>query len=185
MAEYNMGPYRIRPCGEFNSATRYRYLDLVTYQGGSYVCCNYDTIDGTGVIGVLPTGEDESLLYWQCISVRGDRGPAGEIYKNFEVISDGIWDFHVTNTDKIIIPSEAPDEISIINMHDGQCGIILTEKDLILPSNSDHSIDFDYVTILPSQYYMYSFVYYNNSTRGAIRLNRFIWNRTVIEQWER
>lgn len=185
MSEYNMGPYRIRPCGEFESTKRYRYLDLVTYQGGSYICCNYDTIDGVGAIGILPIGEDESSLYWQCVSARGDKGPAGEVYKEFEIIRDGIWDLDILNTDKIIIPIDAPDEISIINVHNGQCGIILTEKDLILPPNSDHSIDFDYVTILPSQYYMYSFVYYNNIITGSIRSDRFIWNRTVIEQWER
>ena len=46
MAEYNLGPFRIRPMGIFDSSKSYRFLDLVAYNGGSYVCINMDTIDG-------------------------------------------------------------------------------------------------------------------------------------------
>lgn len=176
MTEYNMGPYRIRPCNEFDPTKSYRYLDLVTYDGGSYLCCNMDTIDGIAVTGVLPTGQPQSKLYWQCIGSRGEKGETGNGYKEFISITNGVWDF--SKSDKIIIPDNGSDTLLISNVSNGCCGVILTSKELTLPTNSEYSIDFNYVTCGTNQYYMYTFIYgaYDGSN------NKFIWNRTVINQ---
>ena len=176
MAEYDLGPYRIRTCGEFDSTRAYKYLDIVTYNGGSYICCNLDTIDGTAAIGILPEGEHRSNLYWQCIALRGEKGETGDSYKSFINVTNGKWDFSLS--DKIVIPEGAPDTLEISNVYNGCCGIILSQKELELPTNSDYSIDFYYVTRNATQYYMYTFVY-----GACISSNKkFIWNRTVINQ---
>ena len=44
MADYNLGPYRPRPRGVFSSIEMYRYLDIVEYNGSSYININYDKI---------------------------------------------------------------------------------------------------------------------------------------------
>lgn len=176
MPDYNLGPFRIRPRGEFISSEHYRFLDLVSYNGGSYLCCNMDTIDGVAVTGVLPEGQTKSELYWQCLAHKGEKGDIGGSYNEFIEVTDGVWDFD--RSDKIIIPESGSDDIQISNAYNGCCGIILTNKDLSLPPNSDYSIDFNYVTCGTNQYYMYTFVYglFNSTSE------RFIWNRTVIDR---
>lgn len=173
----NLGPYRIRPRGKFSSEKSYRFLDLVSYQGGSYLCSNYDTIDGTGAIGVLPTGAHNSEIYWMCIAERGEPGLIEVEYLPIENLEDNTWDFDVT--DKIYIGKSFNKVLDIINVYDGCCGAILTENDnLLLPANSDYSIDFNYVNInSANQYYLYTFIYANMGAGS-----RFIWNRTVINK---
>lgn len=70
----NLGPFRIRPRGEFSSTEKYRFLDLVSYNGSSYLCKNDDTIDGTGAISVLPAGAHNSDAYWMLSASRGEPG---------------------------------------------------------------------------------------------------------------
>lgn len=174
---HNLGPFRIRPCGAFSSETSYRFLDLVSYEGGSYICNNYDTIDGTGVIGVLPEGASNSEAYWQCIAKRGEPGLIEVEYLPIGSLEDGIWDFDVT--DKIYIEESFTKTLDITNVYDGCCGAILTKnRNLLLPTNSDFSIDFNYITITnANQYYLYTFIYANIGAGS-----RFIWNRTVINK---
>lgn len=176
MADYNLGPYRPRPRGEFVSSENYRYLDIVTYNGGSYICINLDTIDGIAVAGVLPTGSVESELYWQALAEKGEKGDMADGYNSFITVSNGVWDFN--NSDKIIIPENAPDTLEISNAYNGCCGVILTTKDLTLPSNSNYSIDYNYISCMTNQYYMYTFVYGSHIGDS----DKFIWNRTVIDQ---
>ena len=47
--DYNLGRYRINPRGSYNNTTRYDYLDLVFYNGLSYLCINEE-----GCRGILP-----------------------------------------------------------------------------------------------------------------------------------
>lgn len=181
MAEYDLGPYRVRPRGEYNDTTIYKYLDIVTYDGGSYICSNLDTIDGDSCIGIPPTsnteeGNERAKLYWQCVGSRGEKGERGDTYLNFIEVTNGTWDY--TESDKIKIPDIAPDTLDITGIEDGACGIILTKKDLQLPYNSEFSIDFNYVVPDATQYYMYTFVYGSFISDNK----KFIWNRTVINQ---
>jgi hypothetical protein len=177
MAVNNLGPFRIRPRGEWSSKTSYRYLDLVSYKGSSYVCTNYDTIDKTSCIGVLPTGGNDSDEYWMLNAEKGEAGLLELEYLPIGELDDYTWDFDIT--DKVYITESFDKTLDIVNVYDGCCGIILTEnKNLKLPSNSDYSVDFNYVSIVnANQYYLYSFIY---ADMGAG--SRFIWNRTVINK---
>lgn len=173
----NLGPFRLRPRGEFSSEASYRFLDVVTYEGGSYWCINYDTIDGTAAIGVLPEGAHNSEAYWQCIAKRGEPGLIEIEYLPIGNLEDGVWDFDIT--DKIYVEESFLDTLEITNVYDGCCGAILTKnRNLQLPSNSDYSIDFNYTNITnANQYYLYTFIYANMGVGS-----RFIWNRTVINK---
>ncbi len=178
MAEYDLGPYRVRPRGEFNNSTIYHYLDVVTYNGGSYICCNLDSIDHDSAVGIKPVGDTvvDSTMYWQCIGSKGDKGDKGDTYIGFIEVLDGKWDY--AESDKIVIPELGSDTLEINNAYDGCCGLILTTKELELPTNSEYSIDFNYVTRNATQYYMYTFVYGSCISENK----KFIWNRTVINQ---
>ena len=173
----NLGPFRPRPRGNFSSKEKYRFLDLVSYNGGSYICINYDTIDGTAAIGVLPTGAHNSEAYWQCIAEKGEPGLIEVEYLPIGHLEDGVWDFDVT--DKIYVEEYFNDILDITNVYDGCCGAILTKNNnLQLPINSDYSIDFNYTNITSAnQYYLYTFIYANMGSGS-----RFIWNRTVINK---
>ena len=177
MADFNLGAFRINPKKAFDPAASYRFLDMVSYDGGAYVCCNEDTIDGDACIGILPAGQPNSELYWMCIASKGETGAAASWYPPFITVNDNRWEY--SQSDKIIIPENAPTgTLEIIDAYDGCCGLIITrKKDLTLPANSDYSVDFDYVTAGTNQYYMYTFVYVPLDTG-----NRFVWNRTVINQ---
>ena len=177
MSTFDLGPYRPRPMGEFEPDKEYRYLDIVTYNGGSYICCNNDVIDNVSCIGILPEGESNSELYWMCLAHKGSKGDSPNAYNSYSSILDGNWDYSIT--DKIFIPDNAlTDEISISNIYDGACGIIITRKDLILPSNSMKSIDYNFVDIeTSSDYYFYTFTY---SNLGGTNEYVYIWHRSII-----
>ena len=53
MADFNLGVYRPRPMGAFDPTENYRYLDIVTYDGASYININLDTIDGLMAHGII------------------------------------------------------------------------------------------------------------------------------------
>ena len=173
----NLGPFRIRPRGEYKDNESYRFLDLVSYNGSSYLCSNYDTIDGDSCIGVIPT----NTAYWMLIAEKGEVGSYEMEYMPIVKLTPNednkyVWNFNIT--DKVTIednPNEVANKLVINNVKNGYCGALITTKsDLVLPNNSDYSIDFNYVTITnANQYYLYTFIY---------AYDRFIWNRTVIER---
>ena len=174
MVEWNMGAYRPNPKGEWSGTERYEYLDWVTYNGSSFLCIHYDPDDNLACIGVLPEGEAQSELYWMCTAQRGATGDAPSAYLPYVKITDGTWDYDVT--DKIYIPSDGQNSISIVNVYNGCCGVIYTNKDLELPSNSLKAIDFDYARVIhANEMYFYTFSY---GIFGEEEL--FIWHRTVV-----
>ena len=67
MATKILGKVAITPKGEYNSATTYQDLDLITYQGNSYLALKETT-------GNLPTNNE----YWQLIAEKGKDGEKGE-----------------------------------------------------------------------------------------------------------
>lgn len=188
MAEtVNLGPFRIRPRGAYDGTEYYRYLDLVSYEGGSYICMNYDTIDKISCQGIPPVGAHESEAYWQCVAERGERGlievehlEMGDL-NDLDLLTGYIWDFDVT--DKIYIDDAFDKELEIQNVYNGCIGAIITpNRNLKLPYNSDYSIDFNYMNIVSdNQYYLYTFMYTTAEGVGAAG-GRFIWNRTVINK---
>lgn len=179
MADYNLGPYRPRPRGVFSSVEMYRYLDIVEYNGSSYININYDTIDGIACIGVSPEGENESELYWMPIAKRGEKGDTADYYTPYLEVTNGAWDY--SNGDKIFIPEVDQETLNldISNVYDGCCGIIITKNELSLPANSYYSADYKYVSIVNSDdYYFYTFTYANMGSNSYM----FIWHRTVINR---
>lgn len=178
MADYNLGPYRIKPKGEFKSTEKYKFLDLITYNGSSYICINYETLDNDGVIGILPEGESNSELYFQCIGKKGDKGDMADSYESFLELKDSNWDY--SKSDKVIIPKNlAVSSLNITNVYDGCVGIVITTNGALqLPDNSDYSYDFYFVDTMPGQYYIYSFIYSKSIIDGTYK---FIWNRSIID----
>lgn len=80
------------------------------------------------------------------------------------------WDFSQGNKAKVVLESNTAIEIN--NISNGCIGQIrVVGAELILPDNSDKSIDFDYIYANTGQYYLYTFVYDGT---------RYEWHRSVI-----
>ena len=92
--DYNLGRYRINPRGSYNNTTRYDYLDLVFYNGLSYLCINEE-----GCRGILPISSENSSIYWQCFATKRD--------------SDGIFEYDSLNRNILI---ETQDEDIILTL---------------------------------------------------------------------
>lgn len=67
MATKILGKVALTPKGEFSELTEYQVLDIITYQGSSYVCLQTTK-------GNLPTND----TYWQLVAEKGDKGEQGE-----------------------------------------------------------------------------------------------------------
>ena len=63
----NLGKVATTPKGEYNANTTYLKLDVVTYEGSSYVCLKEST-------GNIPTNTE----YWQLLASKGANGQKGE-----------------------------------------------------------------------------------------------------------
>lgn len=174
MSDINLGPFRLNPRGEIKPGEKYKFLDLVTYKGSSYVNINNDTIDGDASINVLPTQEEGATKYYQLVASKGDKGEAPEQYDKFTTITTNDWDYPTADKIKISGAYDNTKPINILNVYDGCCGIIVTDLDIILPANSDVSIDFYYLTLSTNEYFVYSFIYDGGR-------QRFIWNRTIYK----
>ena len=78
MATKILGKVAITPKGEYSNATTYQNLDLITYQGGSYLALKE-------TIGNLPTNNE----YWQLIAEKGQDGEKGETGERGEKGQEG------------------------------------------------------------------------------------------------
>ena len=78
MATKILGKVAITPKGEYSNATTYQNLDLITYQGNSYLALKETT-------GNLPTNNE----YWQLIAEKGQDGEKGETGERGEKGQDG------------------------------------------------------------------------------------------------
>lgn len=66
--ETDLGNISPNPCGEYNQSMQYEYLDLVNYQGGSYLC----TVElENKITGIAPV-QGKNTEYWQLITLPGD-----------------------------------------------------------------------------------------------------------------
>ena len=69
--ETDLGNISPNPCGEYNQSMQYEYLDLVNYQGGSYLC----TVElENKIIGIAPV-QGKNTEYWQLVTLPGDLTP--------------------------------------------------------------------------------------------------------------
>lgn len=78
--ETDLGNVSLNPRGEYDANASYEYLDLVSLDGGSYVC---RVEFGTAVTGIspVPGGNTET---WQCIAIPGE---ATEDFKNMVILN--------------------------------------------------------------------------------------------------
>lgn len=65
----SMGNVTTNPDGSYSDSKTYNFLDMVSYNGGSYICLQ------DGVNGVRPS-DGESTDIWFCSSVPGEASPA-------------------------------------------------------------------------------------------------------------
>lgn len=70
MGTTNLGPVALKPKGAYNGNVEYKWLDIVEYQGGSYVSLKTQT-------GTAPV-KNTTTESWQCIAKPGEPGPVGE-----------------------------------------------------------------------------------------------------------
>ena len=69
--ETDLGNVSPSPCGEYDPSAQYEYLDLVSYQGGSYLCL----IElGTKVSATAPEA-GKNTDTWQLLTLPGDLTP--------------------------------------------------------------------------------------------------------------
>lgn len=69
--ETDLGNISPNPCGEYNPSMQYEYLDLVNYQGGSYLC----TVElENKITGIAPV-QGKNTEYWQLVTLPGDLTP--------------------------------------------------------------------------------------------------------------
>ena len=102
MAVNNLGAFRLNPTGKFNPERQYEFLDMVEYEGSSYVCINDDIIDGVSNIGIVPVGQEKSSLYYHLVAAKGDKGDIADKYDGFLKLDSNIWDYSLS--DKVLIP---------------------------------------------------------------------------------
>lgn len=69
--ETDLGNISLNPCGEYNQSMQYEYLDLVNYQGGSYLC----TVElENKITGIAPV-QGKNTECWQLVTLPGDLTP--------------------------------------------------------------------------------------------------------------
>lgn len=69
--ETDLGNISPNPCGEYNPSMQYEYLDLVNYQGGSYLC----TVElENKITGIAPV-QGKNTECWQLVTLPGDLTP--------------------------------------------------------------------------------------------------------------
>lgn len=78
--ETDLGNVSLNPRGEYDADASYEYLDLVSLDGGSYVCA---AEFGTVVTGVSPI-PGETTETWQCIAIPGE---ATEEFKSMVILN--------------------------------------------------------------------------------------------------
>lgn len=89
MATTNLGRVSIVPKGEWNSVTSYTKLDIVTYEGSSYLALQNNTNKAVS-----------NTTYWQLVAEKGDQGEKGDTGDTGEtgVTGNGIVSIVKTNS---------------------------------------------------------------------------------------
>ncbi len=69
--ETDLGNVSPNPRGEYDNAAKYEYLDLVSMQGGSYLCL---AELGQTITGIAPEA-GKNTEHWQCVAIPGNMTP--------------------------------------------------------------------------------------------------------------
>lgn len=67
----DLGNITLNPCGEYSKSTLYEYLDMVSYQGGSYFC----KVDFPQKISGIAPEPGKNTEMWQLLTLPGDMTP--------------------------------------------------------------------------------------------------------------
>lgn len=67
----DLGNIALNPCGEYSKSTLYEYLDMVSYQGGSYFC----KVDFPQKISGIAPEPGKNTEMWQLLTLPGDMTP--------------------------------------------------------------------------------------------------------------
>ena len=94
----NLGKVATTPKGEYSNETIYVRLDIVTYNGSSYVCLKES-------VGNLPTNTE----YWQLIASKGDTGAKGQDGQDGHTPVKGVDYFTQEDIASLNIPSKTSD----------------------------------------------------------------------------
>lgn len=70
-SETDLGNVSPNPCGEYSDKKEYEYLDLVSFNGGSYLCI----IELGNTVSNVPPNEGKNSDTWQCVALPGDLTP--------------------------------------------------------------------------------------------------------------
>lgn len=70
-SETDLGNVSPNPCGEYSDEKEYEYLDLISLNGGSYLCI----IELGKTVSNVPPNEGKNSDTWQCIALPGDLTP--------------------------------------------------------------------------------------------------------------
>lgn len=69
--ETDLGNIALNPCGEYSKSTLYEYLDMVSYQGGSYFC----KVDFPQKISGIAPEPGKNTEMWQMLTLPGQLTP--------------------------------------------------------------------------------------------------------------
>lgn len=94
----NLGKVATTPKGEYSNETTYIRLDIVSYNGSSYVCLKES-------VGNLPTNTE----YWQLIASKGDTGAKGQDGQDGYTPVKGVDYFTQEDIASLNIPSKTSD----------------------------------------------------------------------------
>ncbi|MGF0017481.1 hypothetical protein [Sporofaciens sp. SGI.106] len=70
-SETDLGNVSPNPCGEYSDEKEYEYLDLISLNGGSYLCI----IELGKTVSNVPPNEGKNSDTWQCVALPGDLTP--------------------------------------------------------------------------------------------------------------
>lgn len=70
-SETDLGNVSPNPCGEYSDKKEYEYLDLVSFNGGSYLCI----IELGNTVSNVPPNKGKNSDTWQCVALPGDLTP--------------------------------------------------------------------------------------------------------------
>lgn len=134
--EYNLGKVLLTPKGDYNGSTAYEKLDVVTYNGSSYVAKQSTT-------GNAPT-DGQTNTYWQLLAKSSEGGGSStnvringvSITNNdiANILTEGAYD---ETSNKIATMSEIPMELLVLDEDEDEG--TLTQEQIAL-AQSDHCI---------------------------------------------
>ena len=110
----DLGNIALNPCGEYSKSTLYEYLDMVSYQGGSYFC----KVDFPQKISGIAPEPGKNTEHWQMLTMPGG------LTSDYIAMHDD-----VVNKTKQVETSRAAVELSQQEVEDAQADVSQMRQD--------------------------------------------------------